>query len=668
MLRLVYLFALFALCYSAEVAVKNLAGPPSDFSQYTLPSPVQSADVQNSAAYNVDLSPSLSEANVLTQTLTLLVDSDMQFGFTFYSPNDDSITLSLVDPKGNAVRLVGNPTYFPFGDMQVQGTEYSFKHPKTGAYVLTIQTSTLSQELYNTLTTNSGPDAYVVLWNEDALSTHTYLNTYSLLTGSQVGLVTRVFNTTFSTADMQAGKVPEALRGSVEDAVMSVMLPDGSTVTESMKDDGMSNDGDANDGVFGALITASAAGQYVFSATVRGANGNVNYVRTTQQLVTVIEPTLTLSTASFGSLDETSQVMLINIPVNAPVGNKYKAYAEVYGTDANGNSLAVAWVGGMAYVQANPNQLSLQLDLNWISRVNAQEPFSLQNVVIQDPQTFVPIAQADSMPIKTTFSVAQVMASKKDSLIGLNGEITPEMLEGRMPARIAAKFNATAQATIVLVHGYCSEVNPWTVYASDWTNAQFFLNPSANLPHDDFALMVLDWADAFGAFSYVGHSQGGAVGAHLKNFYWSGLDLVTGGRLLQSVGTPYQGSSGAGTAADLAKLFGVLCGANQDLTKDGSSLWLKGVTAQTRALVYYYTTTYVQGKLFGDYCNLATNLVLKWPNDGVAELELSQLPNAQNQGNTEGWCHSPDMKYTAQTQNRDRNKLMNSAAARQIKN
>jgi len=83
--------------------------------------------------------------------------------------------------------------------------------------------------------------------------------------------------------------------------------------------------------------------------------------------------------------------------------------------------------------------------------------------------------------------------------------------------------------------------------------------------------------------------------------------------------------------------------------------------------VNFYTTTYVQGKFLGDYCNLATNLVLKWPNDGVAEFELSQLPGGQNMGNTEGWCHSVGMKYDPQCENRDRNKQMNAAAARQLK-
>jgi len=283
---------------------------------------------------------------------------------------------------------------------------------------------------------------------------------------------------------------------------------------------------------------------------------------------------------------------------------------------------------------------------------------------VQDTAAFVPIAQSEQIPVKTSVSLAPHMATL--NLIGKNGVITDEMREGRRPEQFSQSVNASS-ATIILVHGYCSNANPFAVYPSDWTNAQFFLNPNKNLPHDAFAQAVLAWAAAFGPFSYVGHSQGGAVGLHIKNYYWSGLDQVTGGRLVQSVGTPYQGSSGAGTAADLAKLFGVLCGANTDLTRDGSALWLRGIAPQTAAAVYYYTTTYVQGKFFGDYCNLATNLVLSWPNDGVTEYEYGQLPGGQNQGNTEGWCHSVDMKYTSQCQDRNRNQQMNSLAARQTK-
>jgi hypothetical protein len=49
-------------------------------------------------------------------------------------------------------------------------------------------------------------------------------------------------------------------------------------------------------------------------------------------------------------------------------------------------------------------------------------------------------------------------------------------------------------------------------------------------------------------------------------------------RLIQSVGSPYLGCSGAGSAANLIKVFGVACGANSDLTPDGATLWLATVS------------------------------------------------------------------------------------------
>ncbi len=69
------------------------------------------------------------------------------------------------------------------------------------------------------------------------------------------------------------------------------------------------------------------------------------------------------------------------------------------------------------------------------------------------------------------------------------------------------------------------------------------------------------------------------------------------------------------------------------------------------------------------YCNLAANLVLKWPNDGIAELDQSTLPGAVHVENFDGSarsfghepictaqhtaafageCHSTGMKWPAQ--------------------
>jgi len=154
------------------------------------------------------------------------------------------------------------------------------------------------------------------------------------------------------------------------------------------------------------------------------------------------------------------------------------------------------------------------------------------------------------------------------------------------------------------------------------------------------------------------------VSLHLLNHYWSGLDHASTGRLVQSVGTPWQGNSAAGGSASLGTMFGVGCGANNDLTSDGAKVWLSGINEVNTKYVYYYTTTYKQGSLFGDYCNMAINALLQWPNDGVTELKFTALKGAVNCGNKEQWCHTTDMKYQAQYYDNTRNAEMNDKAAR----
>jgi len=62
-------------------------------------------------------------------------------------------------------------------------------------------------------------------------------------------------------------------------------------------------------------------------------------------------------------------------------------------------------------------------------------------------------------------------------------------------------------------------------------------------------------------------------------YYWSCLDGAnTGGsRLIQSVGTPYQGTPLAGNLAALGDAFGVGCGTVADLTTSGAPSWLNGI-------------------------------------------------------------------------------------------
>jgi len=228
--------------------------------------------------------------------------------------------------------------------------------------------------------------------------------------------------------------------------------------------------------------------------------------------------------------------------------------------------------------------------------------------------------------------------------------------------------NATGvSGAIILLHGYCSTENPWKG-TGDFTNAYYFLQSKASSTNDQFAQLVLQFAanNGISSFSLIGHSQGGSVATHIHNYYWSGADYVNqaAGRIIQSVGTPYKGNSAAGSAANLGSMFGVGCGSNFDLTADGSSLWLSGIAPASRSQVYYYTTTYKQGTFFGDYCSMAMNMILQWPNDGTTELVYAHLPGSNNLGNKEKWCHITGLAYPAQYLDHQRNKEMNAAAAR----
>jgi len=249
--------------------------------------------------------------------------------------------------------------------------------------------------------------------------------------------------------------------------------------------------------------------------------------------------------------------------------------------------------------------------------------------------------------------------------------ITREMKLGVAPPHVK-KNNRTRQSNstapdLLLTHGYCpGPQNPWEKYPTDWNNPGFFLEVNSNMVNEEFAKKLALFAESMSmdSFGIIAHSQGGLASLHLLNYYFTGLDNSQGGRKIQTVGSPWLGNSGAGSTANLAAIFGIGCGPNFDLTTDGATLWLSGITSDNRKEVFYYTTTYKTRSSWGDWCNLAVNFLLKWPNDGTTEMEHALLPGGNDMGNTEGWCHSIEMQYPAQYYDRERNVMMNHLAAR----
>jgi hypothetical protein len=134
--------------------------------------------------------------------------------------------------------------------------------------------------------------------------------------------------------------------------------------------------------------------------------------------------------------------------------------------------------------------------------------------------------------------------------------------------------------------------------------------------------------------------------------------------LIQSVGTPYQGTALAGNLAVLGQIFGAGCGKNTDLTYSGAANWLATIPSWARSEVDYYTTSFKDRWWAYDYCHLATDLLLDDPEDGTTEKWSGQLAGAANMGHKTGWCHTTGMRDPAQTRDSSRNSSMSNRAAR----
>jgi len=221
----------------------------------------------------------------------------------------------------------------------------------------------------------------------------------------------------------------------------------------------------------------------------------------------------------------------------------------------------------------------------------------------------------------------------------------------------------------ILVHGYCASANPFPIGQFD--NATAFSDPdttnptASNWSHDEFARKIDHFADSQGIHGcgIIAHSQGGAAALHLYTYYWSCLDYSTSGsRMIQSVGTPYQGTSLAGSLAAIGDIFGAGCGTNDDLTYSGASTWLWGIPSWAKSKVHYFTTSFTDKWWRYDYCHLATDLLLGDPEDGTTEKSKGQLSGATNRGHKAGYCHSSGMRDPPQTQDSSRNADMNANA------
>ncbi len=473
---------------------------------------------------------------------------------------------------------------------------------------------------------------------------YSYVDTLQTLVGRNIGVFANVFDNS-ENSELVDRTSTEGFIRSVEGEIRN---PNGTIQKLTFSSD--------DNGLFGGRFVPQTAGQYQIHLRVRGVSPKgEEFIRTSEQLIQVLGDNVRFGTSGYTTLLDDTRLE-VNISSNGlPSGRKVIAFGEVWARTADGNETPVAWISGMTIAEGRGmrTNLPIVLDGRWLALANAKDSFELRNVRIQDPDSFVTIATSN----KIELSVSAI----PESVAGFRGEITEEMRTGKRPEGLNTD-NAVG-GKLMLVHGYCSGGNSFTL--SNFSNYIVFNDPNKNRTHDQFANLIKNFGASYPSFGIVAHSQGGAASLHLYTYYWSGLDSATGGsRLIQSVGTPYQGTALAGNLAALGSIFGAGCGTNNNLTYSGAASWLAGIPSWARAKVSYSTTSFKDVWYRYDYCNLATDLFLSDPDDGVVERDYAQLPGAINRGHKTGWCHTTSMRDPGQTTDSSRNADMNANAAR----
>lgn len=615
-----------ALSFSAIAALpdsfKNLAGSREEMDAMRLPMPETTGINSKSAMLPVRFRGGKWTADIPIETtedlrLTLLAPDGQTWQIKL---TRDGIESNLRDASLFIERSEGE---IGLDGVKYPAEVFSFEYAKGGVWRIEINAP-------NTGKRDGETAGFLVVTNKSPYQLYTYLDTFQTITGKSIGINTRVFNAN-----------TEAIAGSDITATAEIGLANGTKEIVALRDNG--------NGTFSTKFVPRISGQYLAQITVRGQTpSGETFIRTSETLIQVVDSNATLGkSANTNLLDDTR--LQVNLPVGGlNNGKKVIAYAEVWGNGANGEKAPIAWISGMSVAEGR--KLPLVLDGRWLAMTDAKTGFELRNVRLQDADYFVTLAQSERISLNIP-----VLPSSSKSLVS---EISDEMRMGKKPIQTA---NAVG-GKLMLVHGYCSGGN--TFPTSQFSNYIVFSDPNQNRTHDQFANLIRNFGAAYPSFGIVAHSQGGAASLHLYTYYWSGLDSATGSRLIQSVGTPYQGTALAGNLAALGSVFGAGCGTNNNLTYSGAASWLAGIPSWARAKVHYSTTSFTDVWYRYDYCNVATDLFLSDPDDGVVERAYAQLSGANNRGHKTGWCHTSGMRDPAQTSDSSRNADMNANAAR----
>lgn len=613
-------------------ASKQLGGPASEFAQMAPANPADAAIDSKSVLLPVALSAGLNgqyswRGQLPVESgearLVLLDGGASDWNLSLQAPGARS--------PSDAMRIAQqvSATDYGMGEQSYAGQYYALNGAERGTWGVQIDAASARQ-----------PRGFILLEGGGPARLRSQQLAFNQTLGQTLAFQASAYNV--DATGLAADGAPR-----ISAASMLVTSPSGRQQTLPMSDDGRHQDGAPSDGIYGGSFQALEAGNYTVQVRIEGVGvDGLAFARSAEHLVPVIANDLILTTTIASAKAVSDRRISIELPVASrrPLSH-YRVYAEVWA-----GSQPVSWSAGMSELVGG--KLSLGLDARWIALANARGGLELRNLRIEDPDHFITLASARSLKL----SLDRMPQAASESVRAID----EEMRVGPRPRTLQTEGVGTR---LLLVHGYCSG-NVWSSQTGRFTNESLFLDLNANRSHDDFARRIRDFGATWNSFGVVAHSQGGAAATHLYTYYWSGLDNATGNRLIQSVGTPYQGTALAGNLAVLGQVFGAGCGSNSNLTYSGASSWLSGIPSWARAKVNYYTTSFNDRWWAYDYCHLATDLLLSDPDDGTTERARGQLSGAVNRGHKTGWCHTSGMRDPAQVTDGSRNTDMNNNAAR----
>lgn len=621
--------------------VKHLAGPAEEIPLMQKAAPETAAIVSKSALIPVNLN------HEMVWNKQLLIDGDNPTVLLFspeanhwqvniHSGNDNKL-LNL-----NQLNYTKSNTLFGMAEEQFPATRFDLQNVATGSYHFNIHKTDKSL--------GSG-DGYLLLSSDSPYQLSSYTGKHGYLIGEEVTIFANAL-----TSEKAFTMVGNDLQ-LIQSAQITITSPAGNKASRAMFDDGMAQDKTAFDGQFATTFVAQEPGLYHVQVQAHGLTPKGKpFFRTIEHVVPVIDDRLKVtSKAAVGQYRDDHKINLSfhTQQMNKSMANtRYRVIAEVWGKDSKNKEKAITWLSSI--VDTKGGEINLQLDDRWLLAAGQSDQYTLKNIRVEDINHYINVLDIDNMRIK-------MPSISEKSIMSYQGEINESMLLGNRPAQL--KQNKAGGSVLMLVHGYCSS-DVWGSQQGQFNNSVKFSDFNQNRSHDAFAQRIDSFGDNYDSFGVVAHSQGGAATLHLYSYYWSGLDNASGGRLIQSVGTPYQGTPLAGNLASVGGVFGVGCGYNSNLTTSGASSWLSGIPTWARNAVNYYTTSPTTKWWRPDWCQIVTDPFLKDPDDGTTEKHRGQLSGGVNRGHKTGQCHTDGMRDMAQTRDSGRNSTMNSNASR----